>query len=613
MSQQQPTTPGSNPTQAQYSTTGYQQGTSTIDPQYAQPPAKRQRLSPDPQSPQPGYLNGAYRPPQNASATTPSGYGNPFAQSQQVQPQYSPVYSPQYQQSPQSSFNSPDTYSGNRQTWQAQPHMYAQPRPQNAGSPSSSQMMPPPPKPVREEKDEKVGVDDINDALFSSGIDLKAEENYMHNLYNNRHTAQDSFASHPGSFGSSTQGSFTLQGSFSTQPNVSSVGTIGATLTEHDVEQELKHKRTAAARRKAEADQHQLKNPFILGNVLRIKMETIAKEQGVRFNTDGLYVRKAEAKAATNGATGMVVATAESMVEHNAPLADIISLLSLASGERLRGLLDESYGLARARRYADHGRVPIEFKDVAVGLGVRSTEDVVPEGITGTPWDQPEAATDKAQTTVSFQSAVNSELRSLARRDQDAEKARNAKREARRKAQEAAIANGEDVAMDVTLDSTPATAANEAAQPTKMTKKELARQQKEKSTFTDAQAATSTNQTAAMMAMGKKSNRYSWMTGGAASMPTNRFAKATPAPSTPGSGSGTPSRKDARTAAVKKDSENENSTGMSWGEWRENSTGGRGIQVRDWLLVLERDGKEKKAWERTLLHMDTPVEAANSK
>lgn len=32
-----------------------------------------------------------------------------------------------------------------------------------------------------------------------------------------------------------------------------------------------------------------------------------------------------------------------------------------------------------------------------------------------------------------------------------------------------------------------------------------------------------------------------------------------------------------------------------WGEWREDREGGRGIQLRDIISVLEADGKENKA------------------
>lgn len=31
-----------------------------------------------------------------------------------------------------------------------------------------------------------------------------------------------------------------------------------------------------------------------------------------------------------------------------------------------------------------------------------------------------------------------------------------------------------------------------------------------------------------------------------------------------------------------------------YGEWREDSVGGKGVQLRDWISALEADGKEKK-------------------
>ncbi|KAK4902377.1 hypothetical protein LTR28_001266, partial [Elasticomyces elasticus] len=41
-----------------------------------------------------------------------------------------------------------------------------------------------------------------------------------------------------------------------------------------------------------------------------------------------------------------------------------------------------------------------------------------------------------------------------------------------------------------------------------------------------------------------------------------------------------------------------------WGEWTENGALGRGIQIRDWVNVLSRDGRERKVLIAAMLALD---------
>lgn len=479
-------------------------------------------------------------------------------------------------------------------------------------------MMPPPPRPEREER---AGVDDLGDSLYGNFINLKEEENY-HNLHasqgeslsTTQNTSFGSTTMSPGnSFNMLTQG--TSFGSQDAQAAFS--GTMGSVTTEDEVEMEQRRKRERAATSLAESRQQHLNNQFLLCNNVRKRMDRIGRENGVSVNMVGVFVRGPDTRAAVNGDTkqGIVAANdtvtgvktdtrPESVVNQTSTFEPIVALMSLAAGERLRGLLDESYSLARARRYGDHGRVvPPEFADIAEGSGKRTDANVSADSITGTPWDRTvEKASATPQPTVSFQGTLNAHLRDLAERDRAAEQARVKRREARKRASEAAV-NGETVAPaseDTAVTSGPV----EASAPLKMTKKEAAKQAKEKNSSTEAQLHNTTNQTAAMMTLGRKGKKYSWMTGGASSMPTNRFAK-------PGnSGTATPtnaadetspvSGMPAGTAMVKAASGMGKDAAMrDWGEWSEESS--KGIEMRDWLVVLERDGKEKAALEKAMI------------
>lgn len=485
--------------------------------------------------------------------------------------------------------------------------------------------MPPPPRPNKEEKEEK-GVDDVTDVMHGSGINLKDEENYLHTLYTNQHSAKDSFGTQVSSFGSGTLSggnSFnTLQGtSFDGQnQNGAFAGTLGQAASQDDVEKEAKRKREAAAREKAEREQHHLNNPFLLGNVLRLRLDKIARESGVRLDVNGLYLLQQPSeptKVMTNGSNSEGIVRAGSKIDQGAPFSDILSLVSLAAGERARGLLDEAHALARARRYGDHGRVPPDLSDLAIAPGNERKEEAAQlENITGTEWDRlPDAPggpedsdnpSTKPQPTVSFQASINNHLRDLAEKDKAAEQERIRKREARRKAAEAAAENDDGSGAtlpDASAAAGSSTPANEGANQPKMTKKEQLKQQKEAKNASESQSSATTNQTAAMMALGKKGKKYSWMTGGSASMPTNRFAK----PSAPsGSGGASGSASGGTTTPIKKEgamtptagsaAENADAGMVKWGEWKED----KGVQLRDWVLVLERDGREKKALQKAM-------------
>jgi hypothetical protein len=491
-------------------------------------------------------------------------------------------------------------------------------------------MMPPPPRPVKEEREEKVGVDDINDSLFGSGISLKDEENYFHSMWNNR-PAQVSFATNRStSFASTTispERSFNLLqsgSSFGEQGSGAFAGTLGQSLTQEEIESEHKRKREAAARAKAERDQHHLNNPFLLGNILRHKIQKQAYEAGVKVEVQGVYERAEPPKvmvnkAGTNGVAALTAAPAQdaapSKVDVGVPFEQLLSLLSLASGERIRGLVDDAYGLARVRRYGDHGRVvPPEFADLATGEGKQSQITISSANISGSSWEQsadPDQTTKGAEEaeeasrqtkTISFQGTLNTHFRQLAERDQLAEKERIKKREARKR-------KGENTAGsdEMTTEGSATDAGDSAATP-KMTKKELNKKNKENATATEAQAINSANTTAAMAFMGKKKNKYGWMTGGMGSVQGNRYAKPASAgaavKSENAAGSSTPASSTANAnnaangtngpSASTTDSSAEKKT-PSWGEWREDGVDGKGIQLRDWVHVLERDGRERKA------------------
>ncbi|KAF2216195.1 hypothetical protein CERZMDRAFT_93494 [Cercospora zeae-maydis SCOH1-5] len=582
------------------------------------PPAKRQRLSPDPRSP-------AGNSPVYAQSPVYGNYG------------HSPVQSPYSQQyaSPQGSFNTPQQYSPPAGQWPSQQQQQSQfqpiqvrPSQISPPPPSSSHLMPPPPRP-KEDKDEKIGVDDIGDSLFGSGINLKDEENYLHNTWHNRHSQNESFQTNNstsfgsnGSSGNNSYGYITQGTSFGSQvQNGAFAGTMGRPMSQEDIENEARRKREQAARRQAEHQAYHLNNQFLQGNCVRKRMHQRAMENGVKLDIAGVYVlnpepqRQPQVMVNGDGTTGIAAVRTkpEAMIESGAAYEHMLTLLSLAAQERMRGVVDDAYALARARRYGDHGRViPADFAGISTGPGKQSQETIVPDSVTGSQWDRPAQTPSEGNNgesqihglkstpspgpvqTVAYEGSLHLKLREIAAKDAQAEKERLRKREARkRKAETGDGATPMDIAPD-----TP-TEAVAAAAP-KLTKKEQTKKAKEATASTEAKALETSNQTAAMMALGSKKNRYAWMSGGSKDATTNRFAK-------PGSGTSTPKAQREPQKGPAETKKTEEKKAPTWGDWREDDVHGKGVELRDLILVLDRDGKDKRTLAKALMKL--PVDS----
>lgn len=146
--------------------------------------------------------------------------------------------------------------------------------------------------------------------------------------------------------------------------------------------------------------------------------------------------------------------------------------------------------------------------------------------------------------------------------------------------------------------------ASQIAPEKPMTKKERERQAKMGQT--EEVLHKNANTTAAMqLGLGRKGKKYSWMSGGAPAPPSNPYKSSSKAASSPmmnGSSTGKSPARGPENGVDKALQVRE----RKWGGWREDGIEGRGIQIRDWVQVLEKDGKEKKALQKCLLELDSP-------
>lgn len=147
----------------------------------------------------------------------------------------------------------------------------------------------------------------------------------------------------------------------------------------------------AVVRNRAQSRSYHLNDPFLAGNPLRQRMERAAREAGkdtardlprkVPKNTpvylpqDGVSVEQLPAPpqpkiniTSVTGADGVSLSAVNGyFVEKDAPMADILTLLSLAAQDRLRGLVEDARTVAKGRQTGSHGDVPAEWADLAVG------------------------------------------------------------------------------------------------------------------------------------------------------------------------------------------------------------------------------------------------------
>lgn len=320
------------------------------------PPAKRQKIDSAPSSPYPSTPQSPFAPsPSFPNISLPNGY-NPQRQS--------------------------NGFPGMPQS--------------NVVQRVAAGVMGPPQRPAdrqaerQEDRQERhLDVNELSDLVTTSGIDLREEENYLANSYRGDRNNT--------SFGSSTasaQNSFDLL-------SQSSFGAIGSQRSSSNfppergstVEQEIYDKHKQAARKVNEGLQHHLENPFLWGNGVRRRMEKIANDNGVRVPLEGLFDRVSDKPQTITGTSmtgadgsAIVTATAPSVLNRGTTLEPILCLLSLAANDRIRGLLEDAYGLARGREYSSDGVVPPEWSDLVVADGARAAK-IVPRSISQTSWD----------------------------------------------------------------------------------------------------------------------------------------------------------------------------------------------------------------------------------
>lgn len=536
------------------------------------PPAKRQRLSPNPPSPAP------YQSPFGAPAYPSSPYA--------ISPPSSAY--PSLPNSPPATMHPPPFH-------QPQPyqHLHVQPPP-----PQGS--MPPPKMPYSKTGDSSelekanardLDVNNISDVLTGSGIDLRAEEELLNHRDTNSQGASASGTSH-GSFNWSQQ---TSHGAFQ------GTGPLSQSMSQEQHQAEFLRKHEQAARILNESAQQPLTDPFLLANVLRHRIAKRAYENGIQVHVEGLFDKIPDkmprdvTRTAMAGANGeqIVGLEAASLLNQNAPLVEILSLLSLAAEERIRTVVEDSFALSQGRQNTSHGIIPPQLLDIAVIDKDAEARMVAPTNILRTPWEASESASSPTAShnkhagrlltppsevpptpVRTFQITKNPVAESLSQRVKDDEKWERERLRKRQKRGQGASGTPADTAIAP------------PPLPEPLTKKAQAAQKKQNQS--DAVVFGKANETA-QMAIGGRKKKYAWMSGGgpsASSGPSTPKPSVTAATAT-GSGAATPLVPAVDRALMARK--------RTFGTAIEESDIGAKIQLRDLVHVLEQDGREKKS------------------
>lgn len=238
--------------------------------------------------------------------------------------------------------------------------------------------MGPPSRPT----DKPTDMNELSDVLVGSGIDLKEEEAALlgrFNLPSQRQAAAPAFGATLNTGATTAYNTFNVLSQSVTGDRFGPHGAVTSNQqaavhqpAEHLAESE--HKRTI--RRRAEKIQHHANDPFLVTGWVQQRLWHAVKREGITRSNPGMAKFTNHATGMNNISTSnldpnglLSTSRGQDSFSHDAPLMEFFTLISLAAKERLRGLVEEAATLAKGRRVGSHGVVPLEFTELAAGLG----------------------------------------------------------------------------------------------------------------------------------------------------------------------------------------------------------------------------------------------------
>ncbi|PHH78075.1 hypothetical protein CDD80_7425 [Ophiocordyceps camponoti-rufipedis] len=457
---------------------------------------------------------------------------------------------------------------------------------------------------------------DVTDSLAGTGIDLRAEEQYMSELFSNAldtsTDARTGFAHYP----PGGKGSFYGAGP-ANQPYGSAASQNQEQLAAKAAEQAW----VESSMRLAVQKTQEVSDPFLLVALLHRRAEKIAREHNIGLNLEMKNAGQGKMRPPEQfpvptvtvrtkpGPDATLVETTGSFIPHDCCLADQLALMSIATKQRVRELVEEANTVAINRQKTAHGEVPEEWASAAAPMNMENLDPMDWAG-EGSPRSSKRSSGDAnlgdeaappAKKLPRISSIMTVSMRDRARQEREWEEARLRKRQRRKEG--GADAGATNSRAGSVAPGTPGSMAPESEKT--MTKKEMKKSQALKAAEANSHA--NQNLTSSMFAglggkgglFGKKKTgkTYDWMnvgrTGGGG---TSTSSRATPGPKGP---NGTATGSVAAGHSLTTEGRNR------LGTWREDRDKGKMIQLRDWVTVLERDGREAKALSCAYVRLDT--------
>ncbi|KAF4969929.1 hypothetical protein FZEAL_10139 [Fusarium zealandicum] len=606
------------------------------------PPQKRIRTDGPPSQPDSPYATSPYAASPGATGTPPAAVGSPaYAQSPALPQPYATPYTNGHTTP---GLNLPDTRPNSTPPIQTPHHPPPMPQYTNATMTPVPMPMPavapvmapapgpgvmgPPQRPAeRPTKDYEY---DVTDSLAGTGIDLRAEEQYMNDLYSTGfEEARAGFAHHPPGAKNTFYGAGPANQPAQSTPDQPQ---------DHFAAQQAERAWSESSMRLAVQRTQEIGDPFLLVAMLHRRADKIAREHHLSLNLDlknnsqtmgkmRLPEQFPQPKVTVKvnpGPESTMVHTTGSYIPQDAYLVDQLALMSIATKQRLRELVEDAHVVATTRQKTSHGDVPEDWAVAAAPMNAEPLELIEPIEKPADAGDEVngmgvESANEEGTNPLKrsgdaaglangaspaklpkISSYMTTTMRDLARQERDWEEARLRKRQKRK----------DGIPDSATTTSragsvAPGTPGAAAPEPEKaMTKKEMKKNQALKAAEVNSHQ--NQNSTSSLFAgfggkgglFGKKKTgkTYDWMNvgrgGSGASTPTRNA-------SGPGKGPGG-SAAAASPASMAMTTEGRNRLGT----WREDKEKGRNIQLRDWVSVLERDGREPRALQRAYLNLD---------
>ena len=278
------------------------------------------------------------------------------------------------------------------------PYYGAQPNGSQPNNSYNTMNVPPPAgnmgPPSRPAADKPTDMNDLSDVLMGTGVDLREEEAALLNRHNNLYQPQpepyygSNMPNSFDSFGSSTAGpdryNVLSQNVPGDRNSFYGAGTFNQPAAPNQpVAQLAETEKQAAYRRRAEHRQYHLNNPFLYAGPVQKRLVKQSYSQQVTIPRSKMFTSANSqpvqlAVAGPDKQERIVSLTGQDLIYDDAPIAEILTLLSLAAEERLRAVVEDAAALAKGRRIGSLGVVPLDLAKLAVGDGTYETVNTLP-------------------------------------------------------------------------------------------------------------------------------------------------------------------------------------------------------------------------------------------